>query len=782
MNEEINSIRSFKQLKDELILRINTKSNRLTIKQKNVAHYLIENLSNISNFDTIPKLADFSGVSTSTASVTIFKLNLAPYIDFAEKIKKALDLESNKKYETSDERLIAHSFDNKDYLYFNVEDKYDIEELYDQIILYYSQEYYEKCEEKLVELFKYNVELINSIDIRKKYTLFFIAASFGLDEILDKIYIDNKSKNFEFWNKLVLIIKDKNYNKVEEFINQRTGYYNVEEKYTIDLILINVIDYSRKMGVVKERVVDESINLNSKQEFINIHEEEELIDNINKSDRISLSYENKIDINKCYIQLIDYYYNCNYGQCEKILRDILEELLSNQSRLGIMNKYILILIGVSLGVEEEISEVFAKDIIYNEKGYLCDLVKRLLTNNTWTIEKYIKKRRSYYRLETDIDIDFILDNVINYYKRKPLVINYNVCDKNVIEDVICKYEYMLQLYKNRYFIDCKKELEKLFEYNKRVLNNLELDIRYTICFISISFGYIFQLLEKIDINLLDNIKYKPEYDLVKRICDSKIEGLEQYINKSKTLYSFNDSYTINIIMNGVTEYYNNINKCIDEKEVSLNNVENFEDEYKKLINNLVDAYNERNIENMQIELERLISNKTYCEKIIEYDQIKQFILGALVFSLDYLFLKSDKIYNYIKNNRCPEALLYNIYKDAISKKILEEISIIPKIMFEENRNKFILNDIPTINKLNILLNQDYIINQPYIFKLNDNFICKEDNRAVIKFITFLECTKNNEKKYVKAEAYRCLLCEKIFITQDMINELKNRGYEIDITE
>lgn len=782
MNDEMNSICSFKQLKDELILRINTKSNSLTRKQKNVAGYLLENLSNISKFDTIPKLAYFSEVSTSTASVTIFKLNLAPYIDFVEKINKTLNLGKNKKYETSDESFIEHLFDKKDYLYLNVEERYDIEELYDQIILCYSQEYYEKCKEKLVELFKYNIELINSIDIRNKYTLFFIAASFGLNEILDNIYIDNKSENFEFWNKLVLIIKDKNYNKFEEFINQRTGYYNIEEKYTIDLILVNLMDYYGKIGMVKEEVVDESINLNSKQEFINIHKEEKSIDNINKSDRISLSYENKIYIDKFYIQLIDYYYNCDYGQCEKILRDILEELISNQSRLGSMNKYILILIGVSLGVEEEIFQVFAKDIIYNGKGYLCDLVKRLLTNNTWTIEKYINKRRSYYRLETDIDIDFILDNIINYYKRKPLLINYDVCDKNMLDNVICKYEYMLKLYKNRYFIDCKKELEKLFEYNERVLNNLELDIRYTICFISISFGYVLQMLEKIDINLLDNIKYKSEYDLMKKICNCKIEGLEQHINKSKTSYSFSDSYTVNIIMNGVTEYYNNINKYINENEVTLNNVEKFEDEYKKLINNLVEAYNKRNIENMQIELERLIGNKTYCEKIIEYDQIRQFILGALVFNLDYLFLKSDKIYNYIKNNRCPEALLYNMYKDAISKNVLEDINIMPKIMFEENRDKFILDDILTINKLNILLNQECISNQSSVYILNDNFICKEDNRVVIKFITFLKCTKNNEKKYVKAEAYKCLLCEKILMTQTMINELKNRGYVIDIIE
>lgn len=461
-------------------------------------------------------------------------------------------------------------------------------------------------------------------------------------------------------------------------------------------------------------------------------------------------------------------------------------------------------------------------VAYNNKGYTLFKMKKYeeaikCYDKALEIDpeyklSIVNKKNALKKLKQethDFDATDNNENIINNesnYLNKDLADCNNINNMESIEKESKKvqriYFYILKLYKNQYFIDCRKELSKFFNLNNNLINDMKLSQKYTIVFILISFGELDLALKQFNEELLD-VSSCYENNLINKIRKGDINNIQEYVNNEKIHYTFQDRYTINLILENICDYYygqfpsknfyeatkefkkdyhqKNINEYHIE-ELSNSSEKNYVDdknyEYEKFIKKLVEVFRIRNIDDIKNELKLLNKKTIFCKRMIEENKLKDYIIESLIFNIDDIILENEYFSNYIKNNRCNEALLYNIYKEAINTEIFEEVKYIPNMIFNENKDKFLINDSLTYTKVNRLLNQEYIISQSCLYLIDEDMICKEDNRITNKTTTFIECLKNNEIVYIKVEVYICILCEKRYVKISAINRIREKGYII----
>lgn len=461
-------------------------------------------------------------------------------------------------------------------------------------------------------------------------------------------------------------------------------------------------------------------------------------------------------------------------------------------------------------------------LAYNNKGYTLfkmkkyeeaikcyDIALEIDSNYKLSIQN---KKNALKKLKQEIhDLDYI-DNNKNIINKELNSLNKSLTDNNDINNMESiekeskkiqrSYFYILKLYKNEYYIDCRKELAKFFNLNNNLINNIDLNQKYTIVFILISFGELDLALKEFNEELLDTSNYC-EHNLIHKIKKGDTDNIQKYINNEKMYYTFQERYTINFILENICNYYNGefpsknfykatkdlrkdkYDKNINEEQIEESSnssekvyVDDINYEYDKCIKNLAEIFKTKNIDNIKNELKLLNKNNIFCKRMVEKNKLKDYIIQSLILNVDEILLENDNFLNYIKNNRCPEALLYNIYKESINAEIFKELRNIPNIIFNENKDKFLINDSVTYTKVNRLLNQEHIISQSCLYVIDEDIICKEDNRITNKTSTFIECLKNNEIVYVKVEVYICILCEKRYVKTSVINQIKEKGYII----
>lgn len=234
---------AFEDERERLRKIINDRFHVLTLKQKQIAEFLVENLEEVANCDTKTKLAKLNNTSESTVRMTFMRLRLTRYKDLIFKLNVLLDQEPDKRRKLKETKLTGEYIEANN---IKKQEKNKLEEKYNLILDLYKNELYNACKEELFKLLHFNDELINTMENNSKYTILFIFSSFGkLDIALKKF--DFKSlcksscKDFEYLY-LDKVRKREIYD-IKEYIRNRKKYYNFQDKDTINLIVENIINY-----------------------------------------------------------------------------------------------------------------------------------------------------------------------------------------------------------------------------------------------------------------------------------------------------------------------------------------------------------------------------------------------------------------------------------------------------------------------------------------------------------------------------------------------------------
>lgn len=233
----------FEDERERLRKIVNDRFHVLTLKQKQIAEFLVENLEDVANCNTKTKLAKLNNTSESTVRMTFMRLRLTSYKDLISKLNVLLDQEPDKRRIFKETKLIREDIEVNN---IKEQEKNKLEEKYNLILDLYKNELYNTCKEELYKLLHFNDELLNEMENNFKYTILFIFSSFGeLDSALEKF--DFKSictcscKDFEYLY-LDKVRKRETYD-IKEYIRNRKKYYNFQDRDTINLIVGNIINY-----------------------------------------------------------------------------------------------------------------------------------------------------------------------------------------------------------------------------------------------------------------------------------------------------------------------------------------------------------------------------------------------------------------------------------------------------------------------------------------------------------------------------------------------------------